>query len=345
MTARRLIILVAAAILALAGGWYFGTRTVPAEQTEAASGALMFPDLTAKLVSAAKLEITRQGKQTVIEKRPDGDGWGVASMHDYPIQQSKLHGLLTALTELRLAEPRTSDPSEFSRLGVDDPSGPAATGVLLRVTDSAGKPILALIVGHSRVRGEGHSRVRGEGHGHGPDEVYVRRPGDNQSWLADGSLQADTDPAAWLDRNVIDIPHDRIATVSVGDGALTFGKVDGKFTLTKPTDHPPLETYKVDNVARALDHLTFTEVKAEPPGAEAGHAVFTTTDGLAVTVTLFHADKDVWARFAVAGTPEAGKLNAKLNGWFYQIGAWKEKSLVPTIDDLKAETPAASDKK
>ena len=335
MTARRLIILVSAAILALAGGWYFGTRTTPAERTEATPRTLMFPGLTPKLANAAKLEITHQGKQTVIEKRPDGDGWGVASMHDYPIQQSKLRGLLTALTELRLAEPRTSDPSEFSRLGVEDPKGAAASGVLLRVADSAGKPILELIVGHSRVRGQGH----------GPDQVYVRRPGDNQSWLAEGSLQADADPAAWLDRNVIDIPHDRIATVSVGDSALTFGKVDGKFTLTKPADHPKLETYKVDNVARALEHLTFTEVKAETPGAEAGHAVFTTTDGLAVTVTLFHADKDVWARFAASGTPEADKLNARLTGWSFQVGAWKEKSLVPTIDDLKAETPEAPDKK
>jgi hypothetical protein len=37
---------------------------------------------------------------------------------------------------------------------------------------------------------------------------------------------------------------------------------------------------------------------------------------------------------------EADKLNARLAGWTYQIGSWKEKSLVPTIDDLKAEEPA-----
>ena len=27
----------------------------------------------------------------------------------------------------------------------------------------------------------------------------------------------------------------------------------------------------------------------------------------------------------------------RLAGWTYQIGSWKEKSLVPTMDDLKAE--------
>ncbi|HBK08619.1 MAG TPA: hypothetical protein DDZ81_22670 [Acetobacteraceae bacterium] len=334
MSGRRLAILLSVAILALAGGWYFGTATTRVEQATVAPGTLMFPDLTPKLASAAKLEITHQGKQTVIEKRPDG-GWGVASMHDYPIQETKLRGVLTALTELRLVEPRTSDPAEFSRLGVDDPSGATSSADLLRVMDGAGKPILDLIVGHRRVRSQGHV----------PDEVYVRRPGDNQSWLAEGSLQVDADAAAWLDRNVINIAHDRIASVSVGDGALTFGKVDGKFALTQPADHPKLEDYKVDDVARALEGLTFTEVKADVPGTEAGHAVFTTADGLAVTVTMFHADKDVWARFTAGGTPEADKLNAHLGGWSYQIGAWKEKSLVPTMDDLKAEAPAASDKK
>jgi hypothetical protein len=63
-----------------------------------------------------------------------------------------------------------------------------------------------------------------------------------------------------------------------------------------------------------------------------------------VTVSVLHADKDVWARFTAAGTSDKGKaeaerLNGRLAGWTYQIGSWKEKSLVPGIDDLKAEEP------
>jgi hypothetical protein len=84
---------------------------------------------------------------------------------------------------------------------------------------------------------------------------------------------------------------------------------------------------------------------ADAPGEPAGHAVFTTEDGLAITVTLLHADKDVWARFAVSGSEktkaEVDRLSARLAGWTYQIGSWKEKSLVPAIDDLKAAEPAA----
>jgi Domain of unknown function (DUF4340) len=336
MRARTVGILLALGVLAVAAGWYFGTRTVPGEQTTVASGKLMFPDLAAKLKDLARIEITHQGKQTVIEKRSDG-AWGVASMHDYPVQEAKLRGMLTGLTELRLAEQRTSDPAEYNRLGVDDPNGSTSNADLLRLVNSAGKLVLAVIVGHQRVRSQADV----------PEEVYVRRPNETQSWLADGSLQVDADTSQWLDRNVMNVAHDRIASVVVGDKALVFGRHEGKFTLTQPADHPKLEDYKVDDVARALELLTFQQVKAdaEAPGTEARHAVFTTDDGLAVAVTVFHADKDVWARFAVSASSdkvkaEAARLNGRVSGWSYQIGSWKEQSLVPTIDDLKAPEPA-----
>ncbi|MGD0109860.1 MAG: DUF4340 domain-containing protein [Rhodopila sp.] len=336
MRARGVGLLVALGIVAVAGGWFFGTRTIPNEQTAVAGGALMFPDLAPKLRDLAKVEITHQARQTVIEKRPDGD-WGVASMHDYPVQDAKLRAMLTGLTELRLAEPRTSDPAEYSRLGVDDPNGAASAADLLRLVDGTGKPILAVIVGHRRVRSQANV----------PEEVYVRRPEETQSWLAEGSLQVDADASQWLDRNVMNIAHDRIASVAVGDKALVFARQDGKLTLTQPADHPKLEDYKVEDVARALELLTFQEVKADAdaPGSEAGHSVFTTDDGLAVAVTVLHADKDIWARFAVSGSsdkvkPEAERISERVAGWTYQIGAWKEKSLVPTIDDLKAAEPA-----
>jgi hypothetical protein len=206
------------------------------------------------------------------------------------------------------------------------------------VLDGGGKPILALIVGHRRVRSQGNVA----------DEVYVRRPDQTQSWLAQGSLQVDADADLWVDRDILNIGHDRIAGVTVGDDGLVFGRVDGKFSLMQPAEHPKLEDYKVEDVARALETLTLQSVKAdaEAPGGESGHAVFGSDDGLAVSVRLFHADKDVWARFSAAATGEKAKaeaeaLNARLAGWRYQIGAWKEKSLVPTIDDLKAEAPPA----
>jgi hypothetical protein len=72
-----------------------------------------------------------------------------------------------------------------------------------------------------------------------------------------------------------------------------------------------------------------------------------TKDGLRVTLSAFDKENELWARFAVTGSgdtqTEADKLRAKLDGWAYQLGSWKEKALVPTLDDVKAPPPAPAE--
>jgi Domain of unknown function (DUF4340) len=339
MSQTRLLALVLAALLAVAGGWYFGTATQPVQHASIDTGRLMFPDLTAKLKDARRVEITSKGNVTVIERK--NDIWGVDDRGGYPVQETKLRGLLTALTELRLVEPRTSNPSEYSRLGLEDPiKDTKGTANLLRVLDGDGKPIVALIVGHRRTRTQGDV----------PEEVYVRRPDDTQSWLAEGSLQADADPQVWLDRNVINIASTLITKIvsTKGDATIELTRDGDKLKVTQPADHPKLEDYKVEDVDRALENLTFQDVRPinEPYGNKSGEAVFSTSDGLNITVTLYHLGKDSWTRFAVAapdrGKPEADRLNAKLANWAFETGTWKDAALVPSLDDLKAPPPAKS---
>src|SRR5581483_277605 len=52
MSQTRLLALVLAAVLAVAGGWFFGTATQPVQRSSLGNGQLMFPDLTAKLKDA-----------------------------------------------------------------------------------------------------------------------------------------------------------------------------------------------------------------------------------------------------------------------------------------------------
>ncbi len=341
MNRTRLVALVLAGLLAIAGGWYFGTATEPVRRASIDTGKLMFPNLAAKLKDARRIEITSKGKVTVIAL--NNGVWGVADRGGYPVQETRLRGLLTALTELRLAERRTTDPGEFSRLGLEDPAtDTSGTANLLRVLDGDNKPIVSLIVGHRRMRTQGDV----------PEEVYVRRPDDNQTWLAEGSLQADADPQVWLDRDILNISHTLITkVVATKNGATVELTRDGdKLKVTQPADYPKLEDYKLDDVGRALETLTFQDVKPdkEPIGEKIGDAVFTTSDGLDIAVTVNHLDKDSWSRFVVTAPdrnkPEAARLNARLAGWAFETGAWKEKSLVPSIDDLKAPPPADASK-
>ncbi len=341
MQRTRVVALVVAAILAMGGGWYFGVYTQPSQKIAVDSGRLMFPGLTAKLKDARRIEITSKGKTTVVALK---DGvWGLEDHGGYRVTESKLRGMLTALTELRLVEPRTSDPAQFGRLGLEDPAaGKEGTASLLRILDGDGKPILSLITGHRRTRTQGNV----------PEQIYVRLPGDNQAWLAEGGLQVDTDPQVWLDRDVMNISSGQIMKVvsKRGNETIELWRDDTKLKVMKPAEYPKLEDYKLDDVARALESLTFQDVKrdSEPLGEKAGESVFSTLDGLEIHVTVNHLDKDSWTRFTVAaperGKPEAERLNAKLAGWAFQTGAWKDKSLIPTLDDLKAPPPAEAPK-
>ena len=331
MRARTSAILAALGIVVLALGLYYGGG--PAEQTQqVATGQLLFPGLTPKLAEAAQVEIVHKGATLHLRRTgTTADAvWGVADRSDYPAQQGKVHEVLTALTDLRLDDARTSDPADYARLGVEDADGKGADSTLLRVLDAKGGVIAALIVGHARSAAHG-----------GIDTLYVRRPGEAQSWLADGRIAVTADAQDWLDRDIVNIDAAKIATDTVtrGDATLQFARKDGKLVLTAPADHPKLDDFKLEEVGRALSELNFDNVqKAPAPGTPLGRAVVTTTDGMTVTVDVSKSGPDIWATFAATGK-DAAALDARTKGWAYQLGAWKEQTLVPSLDDLKLPEP------
>lgn len=340
MRPRTLLILLVLGVIALGAGWYFGIAREP-QETATDAGQLMFPELAARLADATRVELVHGASMVSIAKPPGSGQWGLVERGGYPADVAKLRALLTALTELRLTERRTADPGELGKLGLEDPAGKDATSTLVSVRDAAGNPIAALVVGHSRVRTEGNV----------PEDVYVRRPDETQTWLAEGKVDVDTDPLTWLDRAIMDIKPARIASVSVASGGshLMLAQSGEALTMQEPSDHPPLDDSHVADVRRALDLLTLQDVrpnKDAPAGDALGSAVFGTQDGLAITATPVKVGSGLWVRFAATGTgdaaaTEAARLNTRLSGWTYQIGDWKQKALVPTLDDLKAPPPRA----
>jgi len=333
-----LLLIVGAAVAA--AGWYFGVAQAPQPTTSVtAGGALVFPDLAQGLQTATKVEIVHQDK-TVDLALKDGL-WRLGNVGFYPIQQHKLRELLTGLTELRLVEPRTSDPAQFARLGVDDPKGASAGGDLVRVLNDGGQTIAELIVGHKRVRAEGNV----------PESVYIRRPSENQVWLGEGRLLIDEDPKLWLDRQVINIPADQIASVVVtrGNDKIELDRNGTALEMKAPTDHLPLDVSKIEDVAKGLENVNLVDVKpdaADVGGEKLADAVFTTTDGLNMQATLLKLGTEQWARLAASGDAaakaRADTINGTVKGWLYQLGSWKERSIFPAMDDLK-EPPAKAE--
>lgn len=339
MKPRTSLVLAIIAVVAVLAGWYFGVRKTVTAASSVVPGQLAFPGLVPRLQQAARIEIRHQGSTLVLERR--GDAWGVAEDSDYPARPGKVRDLLAGLAELRLTERRTAEPSQFGRLGVADPGKPNADSSLVSVFDAAGKPIVALIVGHSRMRGQSDL----------PDQIFVRRPGENQSWLAEGRLPLDDDALMWLDRDIVNIDHTKIVGVAVTRAGQHLDLVrggDDKLEMKFPPEHPELDEAKLGDVARALEFLSFMRVEpaAKMPGKPLGESTFTTADGLALHVGVNQAGNEIWAHFAAAGNgaakTAAEQLDRKLTGWAYELGGWKEKVLVPAMDDLKAPPPPAA---
>jgi hypothetical protein len=297
------------------------------EATPAGSGQPVFPGIANVLTKATKVRITGSGKSSTLEQK--NGVWTLAERGSYPVQPSKLRTLFAGLVELRLIEPRTADPDSFARLGVDDPAKPGSTAVLMQVDSDAGAPLAELISGHRSQRSQGGL----------PETVYVRRPAEQRAWLAEGRLPADSDPQAWLIREVIDIPASRIAAVVVDHGGqkLSFVRNGESMVLAEP---PPgkLDSYRVDEVGRALEGVTLADVRRGPlPGAAIGKSVFKTTDGLVIEISVAREDKHLWARFTASG--KGAETYAGLTGWAYELPEWRQTALAPANADLIEAEP------
>jgi hypothetical protein len=345
MNARSTVLLGAVAVVVLGLGLYLGTADQE-QRADISAEQAAFPGLAPRLSGAADITVSQDGKTVHLVR--EGDTWTLPDKGGYRAKDTSVHELLASLAELKLAEPRTSDPAEYARLGVADPPKDAkaapkdgeAGAILVRVKDSGGTTLADLLVGHPRLAAHGAT-----------DGVYVRRPGEARAWLADGPMKADADTAQWLDAAIADIPAEKIQAVTVTrDGqTLAFARKDKALAMTAPADHPPLEQFKLDDIGRAFQALELDDVRPAPaPGKPEGQSVFTTSDGMTITATVSKDGENVWAEFAIAGDPKAtandkaaaDALAAKLKGWAYRIGTWKEAAFVPTLDGLKAPPPA-----
>ncbi len=348
MRTRSLIILTIVGFGIGAGGYLLSdVGPLPISGTQQ-TGRLLFPDLTARLTGARQIIITQQGKTLRIVLSADGR-WGIADRHDYPARIDRIRELLTGLTELRVMEARTADPTQWHRLGVDNPADAGSSASLLRILDADGSPLLELIVGRRRMRVQGNV----------PESVYVRRPDENQSWLAEGRLPVDADNQLWLDRDIANIPGARVMRVEVTRDAGTppateslviTRNADGALTVPSPAEHPALDTYRLEDTARAFEMLAFIDVApaAQAPQHRVGTSVFTLDNGVRITAQVTKRDDEVWVQLAAsgegAGEDEARQLQARFEGWAFRVGVWKEQALTPRLADLSgdpAQTPPA----
>jgi len=359
---RNVVIGLAVALIALVLLVTFGQRGT----TSSGTGDLFVPGLEGALGDLESVTVVKANGETVatLERRPDS--WVVSNKNGYTASATKLRQALTALAEAHILEQKTSTPTLYSKLGVEDVAAADAAGVSVTFA-AGGRELPTVILGNA----EG-SKYR-----------YARRADDAQSYLIDKNPDFPRTAAQWVDAQIIDVRSDRVRSVTITHA--------GGEVVSIAKDTPELANYDVANVpngrellypgvanvvGNALRELNLEDV--EPVDANAAQqptiAEFRTFDGLVVRATGSKRGDDSWVTFeasvdaeqaaraaaaaappspaappadgaaapaaAPAATPppdpaaEAARINAKVGGWRYKIAAYQYDQMTRSMSDL-----------
>lgn len=235
--------------------------------------ALLLPDLANQLNDVTRMRI-QNGGSTVTLVRSDNT-WQVGE-RDYPAKLGQVRQTLISLAEATVFEAKTSNPSLYERLGVQD----FGTG------DGENTQVL-LWAGETQISG----LLVGE-HATQPSGTYVRVVGQPQSALVTPRLNLSTKVTAWLEPALTNIkPADivRIEAEPLGSAAYVIARDgDGLVLQDPPADRAP-KPASVARVTRVLQNLRLDDLlpAGESVAVDAwNRAVFTTTDGLRVALEL-----------------------------------------------------------
>jgi hypothetical protein len=262
----------------------------------------LFGDLSQRREEVAKIVVTTD--EGAFEVVRDADGrWTLPAKSGFPAKPEAVRGAIVGLSQLKVIEKKTARKDWHEQIDLVAPEE-KGKAVSIALFDAQGGQIAALLAG----------KVQDVPTGTGEGTLYVRLPGDDQTWLARGALTVERKITDWIDTEILDIDRTRIAKADLApEGGTAYSveratKEQSDFKLTQiPAGKEPISSSAVNGVGAALVSFTFEDVAPQTgfDFTKASRAVFTTFDGLAVTVSLIQKDEKYWATVSAAASPAA----------------------------------------
>jgi hypothetical protein len=264
-------------------------------------------------------------------------GWVLTDKDNYPASFETVKQTLVAIAAMQTVAPKTDSPAWFHYVDLDPP--PQGDGVNVTLSGDGGHVIASMIVGKSEPLGDDLG-------------LFVRRAGENQSYLVRSPAEIKANPAEWMDKSVVSIAVERVATVEVKP-------LEGPaYTATRTAPEAPFNVAPlpkgralayagaIDATAAALADFGFDDIRRSTgfDFTDGARVVLHTFDGLSVTVNLVNANGTSWARLfaeAMPGYPRAAKealaINARSVGWAFKLSATKAGAFAPSLESLLAK--------
>ncbi len=343
---RHLLVLALAAALSAS----LGATAALTERPTAARAAQgpLFPDLAARSGEIASIRVDARGQSTRLAKGADGT-WTVASRDGYPANAESVRKLVVEASRLEIAEARTADPARHGALGLAGGDSGETRTVSFQAAD--GSVLAAVTLG----------KIQSGAFGDTPGTMFVRRAGENQTYLVRGLVGTPQTPGDWLDKSLIDLPDAQIRTarfepIGLAPYALVRAAADQPdFAIESPPEgREPQDAFILNATANAVRTLRFDDVrKAEGLDlSKAARAAFETFDGLSIAITIVPADgANVWALVEATASEDAsetakadaGRIAARASGWAFLLGQSQAAQLATPLESLlkpKSETAA-----
>jgi hypothetical protein len=266
-------------------------------------------------------------------------GWVLPARGDYPASFEQVRKTLVGLAALETIEPKTARPDWLHYIDLDAP--PGGNGTLIEVGDDQGRVLASLIVGKSEDIGDPS----------GATGLFVRKPGEDQSWLVRSVVVPPSTIGEWMNKAVATVDPSRIQEADFtppGGPPFTLAKAkqsDLDFALASvPRGREAGDPGTLDGAAQALGAFAFDDVR-QASDLDFDHGtsrlVTKTFDGLIVTVDVLKQGDDLWARLFAASQPghpdadkEASQINAHAAGWAFKLTPYVGSQFATSLDSL-----------
>ncbi|MGH1420805.1 MAG: DUF4340 domain-containing protein [Hyphomonas sp.] len=256
-------------------------------------------------------------------------GWVMDGTSGYPVRPGRLAELSAGLEELVWDAPRTHDPLKLDHIGLGNPNE-GGTGALIELFDENSERLSALITGR-----------KGK-------FTYARDPDSNKAYRIKGNLPPLHNHDAWLDLDILDIKPDAVQALRIfdisGKELYLQRRVGSGERSFRPA--PPYQNYRlVSRIAASTPALALS--RFQPIGVKPSKDLKTkaltrhitqTHDGLEVNLLTYREPDGFYVTFraieAGEGAHRGSSINAKAEGWAFQISEYDWNDFTPRVSSI-----------
>jgi len=306
----------------------------PSYKAAIPDGELFFPKLIKTADTVMKVKVQHAGDILTFEK--GASGWGLVESDNYPVQENKIAQVIFGLSQLKFLEAKTRKKDRLKKLHLENPGASLAKSQQVTLYDKDMGSMADLIVGRGNF-----SLPQTAGAG----GIYVRRPNEEQAWLALGHIDLGVEPRDWLVRQIIDINEDQVEGVIITHPDGTTVKVnaspDGFVLVDIPAGKSVMDTDIPRSFVSVIDNLLLNDVrkanKLSLADAQKTVVNYSIKGGTTLNLTLFSSAEKKWITVRAVGGEKASQINARTSSWAYNIPDYHFNQLSRRSDQLLQE--------